>query len=141
MQEVVVMEWTYTPEDYFEENFKPFQDKFNLEIDKGKVKAVIPASVFGKNNISFEEIDKEVRALFMGIMICTHSDFKLSAYTDYQLFPDGKKAYTLRAQTSVFKLTFHAAELRLGIKEDILITDSKGKVLADSRADRIRENE
>ncbi|MCA1640088.1 MAG: hypothetical protein LC768_17495, partial [Acidobacteria bacterium] len=119
MQEVVIMEWTYTPGDYFEEKFEQFQDRFNLEIDNGKVQAVIPASVFDKNNSILEEIDEQIKALFMGIMICTHNDYKLSAYTDYRLLPDGKKAYTLRAQKAVFKLTLHAVELRLGVKEDV----------------------
>jgi len=127
----VIIEWTFTPENYFEDGIKEDRGTFELEILNGRVSATLSASIYNGNNKVLDDIHNEVKALFMGVQVVSHRPFNLSKYTLYRQYPDGRKDVTVFPESCVMEVGAGTI--------DIVITDSAGNVIADTRADRIRE--
>ena len=131
MEEKVIIEWTFTPENHFEDEIKQDRGAFELEIVNGRVSATLSASIYDRNNKILDGINSEVNALFMGVQVVSHKPFNLSKYTMYRQYPDGRKDVTVFPGLCVMKVGSGTV--------DILVTDSAGNIIADTRADRIRE--
>ena len=131
MEDTVIIEWTYTPEDYFENNIKESLSMSKVEIADGKAKATLPYSIYAGNKSVIDDIYDEVLLLFKAVQVVSHSPFNLFNQTLYCESANSKKHHTLFAECSIFEV--------LGIKEDFIITDSDGNVIVSSKADRIRE--
>ena len=132
MEETVIIEWTYKPEDYFEDEIEKDRGTFKLRIVNGKVTATFSALIYDGKKIVLEDIHTEVEAFFMGVQVVSHRPFNLSKYTMYRQHPDGRKDVTVFPDSCVMKHTSGTV--------DLVVTDSAGKIIADTRADRIREN-
>ncbi len=131
MEDRIIIEWTYTPETYFEDDVEEDWETFKLRIADGKVTATLPASVYDEDDKVLDVIDQQVRVLFSGVQVVSHEPFMLSGYTLYRQHPDGGKDVTVFPESCVM-------ELKTGTI-DIIVADSAGNVISDTRADRIRE--
>jgi hypothetical protein len=91
MEDRIIIEWTYTPETYFESDVEEDRGTFKLRIADGKVTATLPASAYDEDDRVLEVIDEQVRALFSGVQVVSHEPFMLSRYTLYrQHLDDGR---------------------------------------------------
>jgi len=131
MEEKVYIEWTYTPENYFEGEVEQNRDLYSLQINNGSVRAVLVSSTYDKDNKILGRIHDEVKAFFMGTQVVSHRPYNLSKYTLYRQHSDGRKDVTVFPDSCVME--FGAGTV------DVIVTDSTGKVIADTKADRIRE--
>jgi hypothetical protein len=129
MKDTLILEWTFTPTDYFESDITEDLGTFRLEIANGKVRAT-----FGDDADipSLEDIHNQVRAFFDGVQFASHKPFELSKYTLFRQHSDGTSNITVFPDSC-------ALELRTGTI-DILITDAEGNVIKDSRVDRRTEH-
>jgi hypothetical protein len=131
MEENVIMEWTFTPDNYFEGDIKENLGTFNLEIANGKIRATLSHARYDGSNKVLEDIHNEVRAFFEGVQVVSHKPFKLSKYTLFHEHADGRKDITVFPDPCVM-------EVGMGTV-DVVITDSAGNTITDTRADRIRQ--
>lgn len=129
----IVLEWCYSPKDYFEEPFRRNRDHYELEIDNGRATATVSPQEYERNRSISEEIQNELRDLFAGVQIVTHSPYELSEYTMYREHPDGKKDVTVFPKPG--KLVFTSGTL------DFRVTNAAGNVVTDTRAERVREKQ
>ncbi len=129
METIIYLEWSYTPANYFEESRYEKREGFRLEINSGKVRAILDET--GNELDFFDKVQEEIENYFHAIEIVTHKEYSLSSYTLYKEYPDGRK------DTNVF--TKPARLLITGYAPDIQITKADGTVIQDTKRERLAE--
>lgn len=126
MDETITIEWTFSPEDYIEHIIK--EPQLEITISNGKIKAILPASIYDSDTEIPEKLQNRIRAFFNGIMILRRESYTLSNYNTMERSgSDGKKHYTLFAETGHYTL--------IGGDVHFLHKDSSGNVIYDSKAE------
>ncbi len=130
MEDIVILEWTYEPADYFEQRINVSQDHYELEIESGSARARIPFGNFANDGATRHKIHASLDRRFRAVQAMTHTPYELAAPSQCQQSPDGRKHHTLFAESGSIQI--------LGQSIDFAITDANGNVVADSRADRLK---
>lgn len=129
--DIIVLEWTFSPTDYFEELINLKRDDYEMVIGRGKVEAKIKPDVYGKNPNMREDLHRALNDRFLGVQLLTHKSYALSKASMYRLHPDGRKDVTLFAESS---------DLRTPVGTvDFIMTDENGNVLSDSKKNRVNK--
>ncbi len=127
MEELVIIEWSFSPEDYIEHKNK--EGNIDFDISGGKVKVSLPFSVYNADKNIREKLHNRVKAFFDGMMISKREPYTLSKpNTMERLSPDGKKHYTIFLETGHFVLTggeFHSVH-----------KDAAGNIIRDTKAEK-----
>ena len=129
MENIVVLEWTFTPPDYFESPLQITGDNYEMVIDAGKVEARIPPEVYASTADMRDQLHNALNDRFRGVQVLTHRPYQLSKASMYRLHPDGRKDVTIFAETG--RITVH------GYPVDIILKDKDGNVISDTRGERI----
>lgn len=129
MAEVVLLEWTFSPPDYFEETVRVTYDDYQLTIADGKVEARIDSSVFDAQPTMRADIHSELDNRFFAVQLLTHRVYKLSKSGMTRIDRDGRRYIFLEAEPIVAKATLLAADFR--------VTSKDGTVATDTRRDRM----
>lgn len=134
MDEIVILEWTYTPENYFEAPFVKNEELCEITIDSGKVEARFKASDYDPEHKDRDVLHKKIDGLFQRRQLLIHKPYNLSKSTMYKLYPDGRRDATAFVEGAI-------ARGSAGII-DIIISDSDGNIIHNTRQERIdKENE
>jgi len=131
MKEIVVLEWTFAPLDYFEQPIHIIRDNYEMTIDKGKVEARIEAQYFDSEPDFQMKLHELLKSRFYGASILNQKPFELSKPSMYRIHPDGRKSFTLFAEPGAMRVT--------GGNADLIVTGPDGKVISDSRQERIEK--
>lgn len=129
MNKIIVLEWTYTPPDYFEEPIHIVCNQYEMTIDNGKAEARIKPEYYDKDHKMRDVLHSFLNDRFLGVQILNHKPFGLSKPSMYRLYPDGRKDITIFAESGIFITSIGTV--------DIVITDKNGNVVADSKKERI----
>jgi hypothetical protein len=129
--DIVVLEWTFSPSDYFEDLVHIKRDDYEMVIDSGKVEAKIKPDVYQKNAKMREDLHRALNDRFLGVQLLTHKSYQLSKASMYRLHPDGRKDVTL------FVESCEIVSLVGGV--DLIVRDKNGNVVSDSKKDRIKK--
>ena len=129
MVDVVVLEWTFSPPDYFEEPIHIARDDYEMTIGKGTVEARISPGVFAKRPRMRDQLHNFLNDRFLGVMLLTYKPYALSQASMYRLHPDGRKDTTVFLESAAVTVTMGTP--------DIVVTDRNGNVISDSRQQRI----
>jgi len=125
VEELVIIEWLFSPEDYIEHKYKV--GNIDFDISNGKVKATLPFSDYNADKNIREKLHNRVKAFFDAMMISKRKPYTLSKYPIMEgLNPDGKKHYTVIVEEESFP-----------IREEIyfVINDAVGNVIRDTKAE------
>lgn len=131
MDEVAVLEWAYSPQDYFEELISIKGEQYEMKIDGGKVEARMKAEVYDQNQNIRDALNETLNGRFLGNQLLTHKPYQLSKPSMYKLHPNGQKDYHEFGEPAVIVMSVGSS--------DILVTDKDGKVVVDTRKDRIEK--
>ena len=129
--DTVVLEWTFSPPDFFEEQINLKRDDYELVIGSGKIEARIEAEAHEKNPAIRDYIDRNLNNRFLGVQLLTHKPYELSKPSMYRVYPDGHKDYFIHAESGVLLLSVGPA--------DLTHIDKDGNVIRDTKAERIRK--
>ena len=129
MKEIVVLEWTFTPPDYFEEPIRIVRDNYEMTIENGKVKARIEAQYYDSESDLRMKFHESLNSRFLGAQILNQKPFELSKPSMSRIHPDGRKTQYIFPESIKVTLTVGPA--------DIVVTDPNGKIISDSRRERI----
>jgi hypothetical protein len=133
MHDVVVLEWSFSPPDYFEEAIHIERETYSMTIDNGKVEARIDPAAYDREYKMRDKLREELSAYFLGAQLLAHTPYKLSgASSMYRLHPDRRRDVT------VFPETCHIT-VSIGIPDIIVAKDKDGNIVSDSRRDRIEK--
>lgn len=129
MEDIVILEWAFSPPNYFEEPIHIIRDQYHMIIDNGKVEARIKPEVYNNDPELRDKLHNSLNDRFLGTQLVSHADYKLSDSTMHLLHPDGRKDTTIFA-TGGFCISG-------GGQFDTIVKDEKGNIIKDSKRERI----
>jgi hypothetical protein len=128
MNSVVVLEWRFSPPDYFESQIEIKQHDYNMVIADGKAEAKIDSVVYEANPSIRDELDDVLRSQFLGLQLSSRETFDISRPNMVRVeHSDGLPDYILEAEPGRIELRGHQVRL-LGIDKD-------GNVVADQQTE------
>jgi hypothetical protein len=133
MKEIVVLEWIFAPIDYLEQPIPITGDNYEMTIDKGKVEARIEAQYYDSEPNFRMKLHESLKSRFYAASILNRRPFELSEPSMNRIHPDGRIDRYLFAQPGKYVVT--------GCTADMTLTDRNGKVVRDTRGERIRKRE
>lgn len=131
MDDIVVLEWSFSPSDYFEEPIHIKRDHYVMTIDNGKVEARIDSDAYNKEHKMRDELHDALNHRFLAVQLLTHKPYKLSKASMYRLHPNGRKEVTIFAEPGVVTMSVGTP--------DFVVKDKDGNIVSDSRKDRIEK--
>ncbi|MEH6542702.1 MAG: hypothetical protein V7721_02065 [Porticoccaceae bacterium] len=131
MENIVILEWTFTPKDYFEDEVRIERGDYEIIIKDGLIEARISPEVYDKEHKMRNSLHRNLDDRFLGVQLLTHRPYTLSKASMYRLHPDGRKDVTVFAESSVMTMTSGNV--------DIVVKDKDGIVVSDSRRDRVEK--
>ena len=129
MSSVIVLEWKFSPPDYFESPTEIEQDNYTMTIDNGKAEAKIDSEVYEANPLMRDALHKALNSRFLGVLLYSHKLYDLSRPTMIRVHDDGRIDRFLSVEPGRLKLT--------GGEVDFQITDKDGNVVVNTKQDRI----
>jgi len=129
MEDIVILEWAFSPPNYFEEPIDIILDQYHMIIDNGKVEARIKPEVYNNDPEIRDKLHKSLNDRFLGTQLVSYEDYNLSDSTMFILHPDGRKDTTIFA-TGGFCISG-------GGQFDTIVKDEKGNIIKDSKRERI----
>lgn len=131
MSAIVVLEWKFSPPNYFESKIEIEQDDYIMTIDDGKAEARIDSGVYEVNPLIRDALHNDLNSRFLGVLLYSHKPYKLESPTMTRLHDDGRKDYFLMVEPGRIKLT--------GSEVDFQYTNKDGIVVVDTKRDRIEK--
>jgi len=131
MKDIVVLEWKFSPPDYFEEVIRIDRKKYSIIIENGSIEAHIDPSAYDQNHKMRDELHEALNDRFLGVQLVTHKQYELSKASMYRLYPDGRKDITLFPEPIIMTMTVGST--------DIIVKNKNGNIVADTRRDRIEK--
>lgn len=129
MEEKYILEWTFTPPDYFEEPMDFQFDYGIIHVEDGKAEAHIAANLYPEDHRLRNQIHSELDAIFLGVQVLAHKPYALSKSNVTKLRVDGHKDRWVFLEGATLTL--------FGGRADATITDANGNIISDTRRERI----
>ncbi|MBK8903118.1 MAG: hypothetical protein IPM53_18160 [Anaerolineaceae bacterium] len=128
---IVVLEWTFTPADYFEDEIRIHRKEYEMVIGGGKVEAKIAPQVYDGNPAMRDELHNALNARFLGVQMFSHKPYDLSKPSLSRLHPDGRRDVTVFVNPVNIKFTVNPV--------DFIARDKDGNVISDTKRERIEK--
>ncbi len=129
--DIIVLEWLFSPPDYFEDFIYLERNDYEMTIENGRVEAQINPAVFENNPTMRDDLTNSLNDRFLGAQLRTHKPYQLSKVSMYRLHPDGRRDITVFVDSAAIAMSTCTSEF--------IITDKDGKVIVDSKKDRIEK--
>jgi hypothetical protein len=127
--DAVILEWRYTPKDFFEETIDIQRDDCEIRIADGRVTATVAPDQYNKGHKKRDELHEFVEVYFRSVQLFTHQSFAIPKPGMSRVHPDGRRDVT------VFPETLH---LKMKVNDvDVVVTDADGNIVTDSKRERI----
>jgi hypothetical protein len=128
--DIIVLEWNFSPSDYFEEPVQIDGSNYLMTIEKGKVQARIDPAVYGKDHKMRDELHDSLNYRFLGVQLLTHERYELSKASMYRLHSDGCKDITIFPESCSSATSVGPVNL--------ILKDKNGRIQSDSRQERVQ---
>jgi hypothetical protein len=129
MNAVVVLEWKFSPRDYFEEVIEISRRDYTMTIADGQVHAKIDSSIYEANSDMRQKLHDALNNRFLGVQLLTHRAYDLSRSTMTRVHPDGRRDIFIEAEPFCIVASIGTV--------DFQATDKDGNIITDSKRDRI----
>jgi hypothetical protein len=126
----IILEWTFSPSNYFDEKQCIKESSYTIEIENGKAKAWVNPDVYEQDPENMEsKIYKEIDNHFKGAQLIFFKSYNLSEHPVVnRQYPDGRKGIKIKMPTAKINLTVNPP--------DIVIKDSQGREKVNTRKER-----
>lgn len=131
MLSVDLLEWTFTPSDYFEQVIEVIRDDYKLVVGAGIAEARVPAEVYDANPDIVAEIHADLKARLLGVQLVSFLPFDLSDARRTRLHADGKKDIFVAPKGASMTIT--------GFAPDVEIKTSSGDIRYSSRQEQTQQ--
>jgi len=91
MNAVVLLEWKFSPPDYFEEVIEISRQDYTMTIADGQVHAKIDSATYEADPGIRQQLHDALNDRFLGVQLFTHRGYELSRSTMTRVHPDGRK--------------------------------------------------
>jgi len=133
MEDIVVLEWKFSPPDYFEEPIQIKRDDYVMTISNDTVEARIRPEIYDNDQSMRDRLHSSLNDRFLGVQLFSHKPYELSKASMYRLHPDGRKDITIFPEPIVITVSMG--------EPDIIVKDKDGNVISDSRHERIQKKQ
>ncbi len=131
MLSVGLLEWTFTPSDYFEQVIEEMRDDYKLVVGSGIAEARVPAEVYDTNPNIVAEIHADLKARLLGVQLVSFLPFDLSDARRIRLHADGRKDIFVTPKGASMTIT--------GFAPDVEVKTSSGDIVYSSRQQRTQQ--
>ena len=133
MEDIVVLEWKFSPPDYFEEPIHIKRDDYVMTISNGTVEARIRPELYDKDQSIRDRLHSSLNDRFLGVQLFSHKPYELSKASMYRLHRDGRKDVTIFPEPILITVSMG--------EPDIIVKDKDENVISDSRQERIQKKQ
>lgn len=126
-----LLQWHFTPEDFFEQEFEVPVDGHVLQVFSGRVDVNIARDLFESDPGIRDRLNEFLKHKFLAVQLLTHLPFELSS--------PNLVRYEEGGNLTIF---MHALPANVGAfvpAPDFVITDASGNVVRDTRRERIQK--
>ena len=131
MTKTVILEWDFSPPNYFEEPIEISRQNYIMTIEAGKATATIDYATFNANASMRNELHDGLNSRFLAVLLFSHLAYKLSNPKMTHVHPDGHTDIFLEISSSVSKMSIGTLDLQ--------VADKDGNIISDSRRERIEK--
>jgi hypothetical protein len=86
----ILLEWSYTPEMFFEEPVVISREGVEIRIEGGRATATVDPDVYDAKHGKRDELHEVVRGYFRARQVVTHKGYELPKPSVARLYPDGR---------------------------------------------------
>jgi hypothetical protein len=129
MGEIYVLEWTFTPADYFEVELDLACEHGSFRVTSGKVELRLAPEKYPSDHSLRMQLHGELDARFLAAQVLAHQSYTLSKPNVSRLHPDGRKDVWAFAEGATLKISCGSA--------DFVVRDSAGNIVRDTKRERI----
>ena len=129
----IILEWNYSPKDFFEKKTKIDTNQYEMVIDNGKITVTIDGEIYDDNPSIREQLNNFLEDRFLGAQLVNRKPYELSKSSLCRNYPDGKKNYEASVETLGVVVSVGTL--------DVIAKDAEGNVISDSKQDRINKRE
>lgn len=127
----VLLEWTYSPHEFFESAIEIARSDYTIDITSGAISARLSASAFDADKSIRQRLHDSLFDRMRGIQLLTREPFQLSKPRLTRIEPDGRRHIFVELEGAVLTLS--------GGLVDITVTDASGKIVRDTKQERIQK--
>lgn len=131
-EDYVLLEWSYTPEMFFEEPVVVSRKGVEIRIEGGTATAKLEPESYDAEHRTREELHEVVRGYFKAEQVMTHQAFTLEKPSVTKMHADGRRDRTVFVEGVT-------ARISMDCKVDVVITRADGTVV-DTRKERLDRN-
>ena len=129
LDDIVVLEWRFSPPDYFEEPVHIERDDYVMSINNGTAEARIKPEKYDQDQDMRDKLSAALNDRLLGVQLFSHKPYDLSKASMCRLHPDGRRdIYVFPEPISI--------SISVGVP-DIVTRDKDGNVISDSRRERV----
>ena len=125
----VLLEWNYSPPNFFEVPIVLARDDYTLSISDGMATATIEADVFDISPTMGDDLHEALRGRFLAEQLLTEKPFELLKPHKTRVHPDGHRDIFVEAEAGHLRLS--------GGQLDVVIANAAGEVLVDTKKERV----
>lgn len=129
MYDYHLLEWTYTPPDFFEEPLEVAAAACTIKIADGRIEARIKPDEYPADHSLRDALQKRLQAVFQGTQVLSHRSFSLTQSNLTSVEADGRTHRRMFAECGSY--------LVIGESADVVVCDSAGNVIRDTKAERL----
>jgi hypothetical protein len=123
-----VLEWTFSPSDFFGDLVELSGTGYEIRIENGKIEARVQPDHYPKDHSLRDTLQTELDARFQAVQVVTHRAFELSRSNLTSIDADGRKHRRMFADCGSY--------LVVGQTVDFVLVDSDGNVKKNSKHER-----
>lgn len=124
-----ILEWRYTPEDFFEESFSVNWEGWDISFGSGTAKAVKSADACAPDHTMQDDLQAGVETSFRSVMVGRHKTYELSMPSLTRVHSNGRRDVTVSGTVRSVVVVAPTA--------DVVVRDSAGNVVRDTKRERI----
>jgi hypothetical protein len=133
MHDAYVLEWKYAPPTYIDGATELLSQHGLVTLREGKAEAVIGVADYPPDHSLRGLLHSDLEAMFLAAQVLSHERFELSKPSVVRVHPDGRRDAFLFPE---------GISLRLSVGQaDITATDGSGRVVTDTRSERIKRRD
>jgi len=129
MNDTYVLEWTFTPADYFEEPTDFSCEFCSIHVENGKAVARVPSDKYPDDHSVRNQLHGELDSRFMGAQVLSHKPYTLSKSNVSRLHLDGRKDVWAFVEGARIAIT--------GGTVDFVLRGADGGVIRDTKQERV----
>jgi len=126
MNAVVVLEWRFSPPDYFDSQIEIEQGDYTMIVTDGKVEAKVDSAVYEANPSMRDALHDVLNSRFLGFQLSSRKAYNLSSPNKTRVeHSEGRKDYILEVEPAHLELIGHPVTLLKCYKDGNVVTDGQ----------------